>query len=58
MAEFMTLKQAVSTHLEDGMFAAFEGFTHLMPYAAAHEVIRQNRRDLTVVRMTPDVIYD
>ena len=58
MAEFMTLEQAVSTHLEDGMFAAFEGFTHLMPYAAAHEVIRQNRRDLTVVWMTPDVIYD
>ena len=58
MAEFMSLQEAVATHLEDGMTAAFEGFTHLMPYAAAHEAIRQKRRDLTVVRMTPDVIYD
>ena len=58
MPEFLTLKEAVATHLEDGMMAAFEGFTHLMPYAAAHEVIRQEKRDLTVVRMTPDVIYD
>ena len=58
MAEFMSLREAVATHLEDGMTAAFEGFTHLMPYAAAHEAIRQKRRDLTVVRMTPDVIYN
>jgi glutaconate CoA-transferase subunit A len=58
MAEFMSLKDAVATLLSDGMMAAFEGFTHLMPYAAAHEVIRQQRRDLVVVRMTPDVIYD
>ena len=58
MAEFISLKDAVATHLSDGMMAAFEGFTHLMPYAAAHEVIRQQRRDLVVVRMTPDVIYD
>ena len=58
MAEFMSLREAVATHLEDGMTAAFEGFTHLMPYAAAHEAIRQKRRDLAVVRMTPDVIYD
>ena len=58
MAEFMSLKDAVATHLSDGMMAAFEGFTHLMPYAAAHEVIRQQRHDLVVVRMTPDVIYD
>lgn len=58
MAEFMSLREAVATHLEDGMTAAFEGFTHLMPYAAAHEAIRQKRRDLTVVRLTPDVIYD
>ena len=58
MAEFMSLRDAVAMHLSDGMTAAFEGFTHLMPYAAAHEAIRQQRRDLTVVRMTPDVIYD
>ena len=58
MAEFMSLRDAVALHLSDGMTAAFEGFTHLMPYAAAHEAIRQQRRDLTVVRMTPDVIYD
>ena len=37
---------------------ALEGFTHLIPYAAGHEIVRQRKRDLTVIRMTPDVIYD
>jgi len=55
---FLSLAEAVHLHLHDGDFAAFEGFSHLVPYAAAHEAIRQRKRDLTLVRMTPDVIYD
>jgi glutaconate CoA-transferase subunit A len=58
MAEFMSLKAAIAAHLRDGDIAAFEGFTHLIPHAAAHEAIRQGRKDLTLVRMTPDLIYD
>ncbi|WP_020088106.1 CoA transferase subunit A [Hyphomicrobium zavarzinii] len=58
MAEFLSLSEAVSRHLRDGDTVAFEGFTHLIPYAAAHEAIRLGRKDLTLVRMTPDVIYD
>lgn len=52
------LKTAVAAYLGDGDTVAFEGFTHLIPHAAAHEAIRQGRRDLTLVRMTPDVVYD
>ncbi len=44
--------------MRDGHTVALEGFTHLIPFAAAHEIIRQERRDLTLVRMTPDLIYD
>ena len=44
--------------MEDGQTVALEGFTHLIPFAAGHEIIRQGRRDLTVVRMTPDLVYD
>ena len=58
MARFLPLDEAVADHLRDGDTAAFEGFTHLIPTAAAHEAIRQKRRDLTLVRMTPDLIYD
>ena len=58
MAKFLPLKQAVSENLHDGDTVAFEGFTHLIPFAAAHEVIRQGKRDLTLIRLTPDVIYD
>jgi glutaconate CoA-transferase subunit A len=58
MAELMTLRDAVSRFIRDGDTLAMEGFTHLIPFAAGHEVIRQQRRDLTLVRMTPDVIYD
>ena len=50
--------EAVEAHVHDGDTVAFEGFTHLIPHAAGHEVIRQGRRDLTLVRMTPDVVYD
>jgi len=58
MAEICSLAEAVASCIGDGDVAAMEGFTHLIPHAAAHEVIRQGRRDLTLVRMTPDLIYD
>src|SRR4051794_39036927 len=58
MAEFLPLPEAVSRNLQDGDTVAFEGFTHLIPTAAAHEAIRQGFRDLTLIRMTPDLIYD
>lgn len=58
MSKFISLQQAVSNNLTDGDMVAFEGFTHLIPYAAAHEAIRQGYKDLTLIRMTPDVIYD
>lgn len=58
MEKFQDLKTAVAENLHDGDVVAFEGFTHLIPHAAAHEAIRQGRKDLTLVRMTPDVIYD
>lgn len=58
MASFLPLDQAVRENLKDGDTAAFEGFTHLIPTAAAHEAIRQGYKDLTLVRMTPDVVYD
>jgi glutaconate CoA-transferase subunit A len=54
----MSLGEAVAICLKDGDKVAMEGFTHLIPHAAGHEVIRQRRRDLTLVRMTPDLIYD
>ena len=58
MSEFLDLRSAIERHVHDGQTIALEGFTHLIPFAAGQEVIRQRRRDLTVVRMTPDVIYD
>ncbi|MBL4907164.1 MAG: CoA transferase subunit A [Sneathiella sp.] len=58
MVKFQSLKDAVAENLFDGDTVAFEGFTHLIPHAAAHEAIRQGRQDLTVIRMTPDLVYD
>src|SRR5436190_9868671 len=58
MAELLALAEAVDALVRDGDTIALEGFTHLIPFAAGHEVIRQRRRDLTLVRMTPDVLYD
>jgi glutaconate CoA-transferase subunit A len=58
MAEITTLREAVAALVQDGDTVAMEGFTHLIPFAAGHEVIRQGRRQLTLARMTPDVIYD
>jgi glutaconate CoA-transferase subunit A len=58
MARIMGLAEAVEAFLRSGDTVAFEGFTHLIPHAAGHEVIRQGKRDLTLIRMTPDLIYD
>lgn len=58
MAQLLDLSVAVAKYVRDGQTVALEGFTHLIPFAAGHEVIRQGRRNLTLVRMTPDLIYD
>ena len=58
MAQLMRLSEAVAAFVHDGDTLAMEGFTHLVPYAAGHEVIRQGFRDLTLIRMTPDILYD
>jgi glutaconate CoA-transferase, subunit A len=58
MAPIMSLADAIAANVHDGDTVAMEGFTHLIPFAAAHEVIRQGRRNLNLVRMTPDLIYD
>ena len=56
--EFLSLHDAVAQHVNDGDHVALEGFTHLIPFAAGHEIIRQGRKNLTLIRMTPDLIYD
>jgi glutaconate CoA-transferase subunit A len=58
MAEIMSLDAAVAELVRDGDAVAMEGFTHLIPFAAGHELLRQGRRDLELIRMTPDVLYD
>ena len=58
MAEVVSLSEAVAELVHDGDTVALEGFTHLIPHAAGHELIRRGARDLTLVRLTPDVIYD
>ncbi len=58
MAAILQLNEAIEKFVRDGDVIALEGFTHLIPFAAGHEIIRQKRRNLTVIRMTPDVIYD
>lgn len=58
MATVQKLSEAVEANLRDGDTVAMEGFTHLIPFAAGHEIIRQKRKDLTLIRMTPDLIYD
>jgi glutaconate CoA-transferase subunit A len=57
-ARFLSLAGAVAEYVGDGDSVAMEGFTHLIPFAAGHEVVRQGKRNLTVIRMTPDLIYD
>src|SRR3954469_19748323 len=52
------MRDAVAAHVHDGDTVALEGFTHLISFAAAHEIIRQRRRDLTLCRLTPDLVAD
>jgi len=58
MPRFLSLAEAVEDCVRDGDTVAMEGFTHLIPYAAGHEVVRQQRRRLTLIKMTPDLLYD
>lgn len=58
MPEFLSLSEAIAGFVRDGDTVAMEGFTHLIPFAAGQEVIRQQRRNLTLIRMTPDILYD
>jgi glutaconate CoA-transferase, subunit A len=58
MAEIVPLPDAIAEVVRDGDAVALEGFTHLIPFAAGHEVLRQGRTDLELIRMTPDVLYD
>jgi glutaconate CoA-transferase subunit A len=58
MAELMSLTDAVATVVGDGDSVALEGFTHLIPFAAGHELLRHGRRELELIRMTPDLLYD
>lgn len=58
MGEVTTLHAAIADLVKDGDAVALEGFTHLIPMAAGHEIIRQGRRQLTLIRMTPDIVYD
>jgi glutaconate CoA-transferase, subunit A len=58
MAQITTLEESVRALIHDGDTVALEGFSHLVPFAAGHEIIRQNRRDLTLIRLSIDIIYD
>ena len=58
MTEFLSLHDAVARFVSSGDSVALEGFTHLIPFAAGHEIIRQRLTDLTLIRMTPDLVYD
>jgi glutaconate CoA-transferase, subunit A len=58
LATILSLQEAIREFVHDGAVIALEGFTHLIPSAAGHEIIRQRRRSLTLIRMTPDLIYD
>jgi len=56
--ELLELSASIARHVHDGDSVALEGFTHLIPFAAGHEIIRQQRRELHLIRMTPDLLYD
>ncbi|MAO65457.1 MAG: 3-oxoadipate--succinyl-CoA transferase subunit A [Balneola sp.] len=56
--KIIPLEKAIADHIQDRDEVALEGFTHLIPFAAGHEIIRQQKKDLTLIRMTPDLIYD
>ncbi|MEO8277957.1 MAG: CoA-transferase [Thermoanaerobaculia bacterium] len=57
-SKLMSMSQAVRLHVSDGATVVIEGFTHLISFAAGHEIIRQKRRDLTLCRLTPDLVYE
>ena len=58
MTSFLSLYDAIDRYVNNGATVAMEGFTHLIPFSAGHEIIRQQKRDLCLIRMTPDLIYD
>ena len=58
MTKVVALSEAIATCVSDGDIVYAAGFTHLIPFAAGHEIIRQRKRDLTLARATPDLIYD
>ena len=58
MSKVASMRQAIAEFVHDGDVVVVEGFTHLICFAAAHEIIRQRRRDLSLCRLTPDVVYD
>src|ERR1039457_4523912 len=58
MNKVAPMRDAVAANVHDGDVVAIEGFTHLICFAAGHEIIRQKKRDLTLARLTPDLIYD
>src|SRR6516165_8755697 len=58
MSRFLPLAAAVAETISDGDTVAMEGFTHLIPHAVGHEIIRQRKKQLTLIRMTPDIVYD
>src|SRR5213075_79842 len=53
-----SLQEIIDQYIHDGQSVALEGFTHLIPFAAGHEILRQKRRELALIRMTPDLVYD
>ncbi len=57
-SKVVSMKDAIAAHVRDGDTVVIEGFTHLICFAAGHEIIRQRRKDLTIARLTPDLIYD
>src|SRR5574340_895013 len=58
MSKLISLKEAIANYVKDGDSVYAAGFTHLIPFAAGHEIIRQGKRDLVLARATPDLIYD
>src|SRR5512139_404609 len=58
MSKLTSLSAAISQYVRDGDLVYAAGFTHLIPFAAAHEIIRQGKKNLTLARATPDIIYD
>jgi len=58
MSKLIPLSEAISKYVSDGDIVYAAGFTHLIPFAAGHEIIRQDKKDLTLARATPDLIYD